>query len=48
MFGPNQYFAEKALLTADYKYRASAVAKGHVTVLCVSREDFMMVCNLSS
>lgn len=48
MFGPNQHFGEKALLSADYKYRASAVAKGHVTVLCASREDFTMVCNLNS
>lgn len=48
MFGPNQHFGEKALLSADYKYRANAVAKGHVTVLCASREDFTMVCNLSS
>lgn len=48
LFGPNQHFGEKALLSADYKYRANAVAKGHVTVLCASREDFTMVCNLNS
>lgn len=48
MFGPNQYFAEKALSSPDYTYRASAVAKGHVTVLCASREDFAAVCNLKA
>ncbi|KAL3152044.1 hypothetical protein ABBQ32_001157 [Trebouxia sp. C0010 RCD-2024] len=48
MFGPNQYFADKALVSADYKYRASAVAKGHVTVLCASREAFTLVCNVHS
>jgi CRP-like cAMP-binding protein len=46
MFGPNQYFAENALL-GDYTYRASAVAKGRVTVLRTSCEDFNMVCNLA-
>ena len=48
MIGPNQHFGEKALLSADYKFRANAVARGHVTVLCASREDFAMVCNQSS
>ncbi|KAA6426622.1 MAG: phosphatase 2C and cyclic nucleotide-binding kinase domain-containing -like [Trebouxia sp. A1-2] len=42
MFGPNQYFAENALL-GNYTYRASAVAKGRVTVLRTSCEDFNMV-----
>jgi len=46
MFGPNQYFAENALL-GNYTYRASAVAKGRVTVLRTSCEDFNMVCNLT-
>jgi len=46
MFGPNQYFAENALL-GDYTYRASAVAEGRVTVLRTSCEDFNMVCNLA-
>ena len=45
MLGPNQYFGEKALL-GDYMYRANAIAKGRVTVLRASREDFTMVCNL--
>ena len=47
MFGPNQHFGDKALLSDDYRYRANAVARGHVTVLCASREDFTMVCNLN-
>ena len=46
MFGPNQHFAENALL-GNYTYRASAVAKGRVTVLRTSCEDFNMVCNLA-
>ena len=47
LLGPNQYFGEKALL-GNYTYRASAVAKGRVTVLRASREDFTMVCNLNA
>ena len=47
LLGPNQYFGEKALL-GSYSYRASAVARGRVTVLRASREDFTMVCNLNA
>ena len=45
LFGPNQYFAERALL-GNYIYRASATAKGRVTVLRATRQDFTMVCSL--
>lgn len=47
LFGPNQYFAERALL-GNYVYRASAIAKGRVTVLRATRQDFTSVCNLGS
>lgn len=43
-FGPGQYFGENALLD-NYRYSASAVARGRVSVLRASKADFEMVSN---
>ena len=45
-FGPGQYFGENALLD-NYRYNASAVARGRASVLRASKADFNMVSSLT-